>query len=87
MEERFCKKLVMWKKQYISKGERLILIHNTLFSLPIYFMFFPNAEECLDKVGTNSKRFLMGRRAFKRKVSLSELGHCLCRQEGWGIGS
>lgn len=39
VEKRFRKRLVMWKRQYISKGRRLILIWSTLASLPIYFMF------------------------------------------------
>ena len=38
IEERFCKRLTLWKRQYISKGSRLTLTHSTLSSLPIYFM-------------------------------------------------
>ena len=38
IEERFRKRLVSWKRQYISKGERLTLIRSTLSSLPIYFL-------------------------------------------------
>lgn len=38
VEEKFCKKLVMWKRQYLSKGERTTLIQSTLPSMPIYFM-------------------------------------------------
>ena len=38
VEERFRKRLAIWKKQYISKGRRLTLIKSTLASLPIYFM-------------------------------------------------
>ena len=40
VEERFRKRLAMWKKQYISKGGRLTLIQSTLSSMPIYFMSF-----------------------------------------------
>ena len=36
--ERFCKRLVMLNRQYISKGGRVTLIRNTIFSMPIYFM-------------------------------------------------
>ncbi|RVW35005.1 putative ribonuclease H protein [Vitis vinifera] len=39
VEVRFCKRLAMWKKQYISKGGRITLIRSTLSNLPIYFMF------------------------------------------------
>ena len=38
VEERFGKRLVMWKRQYISKGGRLTLIQGTLSSMPVYFM-------------------------------------------------
>ena len=38
VEERFRKRLAMWKRKYISKGGRLTLIKSTLASLPIYFM-------------------------------------------------
>ena len=37
-EERFRRRLAMWKRQYISKGGRLTLIRSTLSSMPIYFM-------------------------------------------------
>ena len=39
IEERFRKRLVMWKRQYISKGGRITLIQSTLSNLPIYFIF------------------------------------------------
>ncbi|RVX18473.1 putative ribonuclease H protein [Vitis vinifera] len=38
VEERFRKRLAMWKRQYISNGGRLTLIRSTLSSLPVYFM-------------------------------------------------
>ena len=38
IEERFRKRLTMWKRQYISKRGRITLIRSTLFNLPIYFM-------------------------------------------------
>ena len=31
-------KLVGWKKLYLSKGDRLMLLKSTLFSLPTYFL-------------------------------------------------
>ena len=40
VEERFRKRLAMWKRRYISKGGRLTLIRSTLSSMPIYFMSF-----------------------------------------------
>ena len=38
IEERFRKRLTMWKRQYISKGGRTTLICSTLSNLLIYFM-------------------------------------------------
>ncbi|RVW65895.1 Transposon TX1 uncharacterized 149 kDa protein [Vitis vinifera] len=38
IEERFRKRLAMWKRQYISKGGRITLIRSTLSNLSIYFM-------------------------------------------------
>ena len=38
MKERFNKRLVMWKRQYISKEGRLMLIRSKVASLLIYFM-------------------------------------------------
>ena len=38
IEERFRKRLALWKRQFISKGGRTTLIRSTLSSMPIYFM-------------------------------------------------
>ena len=38
IEERFKRKLTVWKKRYLSKGGRLVLMKSTLSNLPIYFM-------------------------------------------------
>ena len=38
VEERFRKRLALWKWQYISKEGRLILIKSTLSNMPIYTM-------------------------------------------------
>ena len=38
IEERFHKRLAMWKRQYISKGGRITLIRSPLSNLLIYFM-------------------------------------------------
>lgn len=38
VEERFRKKLALWKRQYISKGGRLTLIKGTLSKMPIHMM-------------------------------------------------
>ena len=36
VEERFCKRLDNWKRQYISKGGRLTLVRRTMSNMPTY---------------------------------------------------
>ena len=38
IEEKFKKRLVAWKRQYISKRGRLTLIRSTLSNMPIYLL-------------------------------------------------
>lgn len=39
IEEKFRRKLAIWKSQHISKGGRLTLIESTLSNIPIYMLF------------------------------------------------
>ena len=48
IEERFRKRLALWKRQHISKGGRVTLIQSTLSSLPIYFMSFSACQDGSD---------------------------------------
>lgn len=36
--QNFQKKLSVWQRKYLSKGDRLMLIQNVLCSLPIYYL-------------------------------------------------
>ena len=45
VEERFRRRLAMWKRQYISKGRRLTLIQNTLSSMPLYLCLSSTCQE------------------------------------------
>ena len=38
VEEKVRRRLALWKRQYISKGGRLILIKSTMASMPLYQM-------------------------------------------------
>ena len=60
VEERFRRRLAMWKRQYVSKGGRLTLIQSTLSSMPIYFVFFLLAKKSKAEIGEDSKGFSVG---------------------------
>ena len=38
VEERMCKRLALWKRNYISKGGRLTLVKSSQANLPLYQM-------------------------------------------------
>ena len=54
IEEKFRRRLAAWKRQYISKGGRLMLIRSTLSNLPIYLLSLfrlPKSVKCrLEKI-------------------------------------
>ena len=78
VEERFCKRLLLWKRQHLSKGGRLTLLGFTFASLPIYFMLFVyHPKNCKDETREDSKRFSLGRRGLREQITLSEVVNCL----------
>ena len=80
MEERLQKKLLIWKRQYISKGARLTLIRNTLSNMPIYFYVFAlYAKKSQIETGANPKGFSLGRRGFCVEASFSKVVYYLLR--------
>ena len=61
----------MWKRQYISKGERLTLIWSTLANLPIYFMFVLTLPRTIKlRLKQIQRDFLWGGGALERKPHL-----------------
>ena len=73
VEERFRKRLIMWKRQYISKGGRINLIRSTLSSLKIYFI----SLLCTPRMVR-----------LRLETSSSKVGNCLLRQKergDWGL--
>ena len=71
MEERFRKRLAMWKRYYIFKEERLTLIRNTLSSLPIYFMSLFRLPRIVRlRLEQIQRDFIRGSGTGKRKLHL-----------------
>ena len=71
VEERFQKRLVMWKRQFISKRGRLALIRSTLSSMPIYFMsLFCMPRQVRLRLEKIQRDFLWGGETLVQKLHL-----------------
>ena len=90
IEERFHKRLAMWKWQYISKDGRITLIRSSLSSLPIYFMSILHLLRVVRmKLDMIQKDFLWGGGALEQKPHLVRWSTiCLDkRKRGLGVQS
>ena len=87
VEERFRKRLVSWKIQYISKGGRFTLIRSTLSSLPIYYLsLFRMPQKVCARLERIQRQFLWGGSDLDKKISLvSWATMCTDKRKG-GIG-
>ena len=71
VEERFRRRLAMWKRQFISKGGRIALIRNTLSSMPIYLMSLLRIPRVVSlRLEKIQRDFLWGGGALERKPHL-----------------
>ena len=74
VEEHFQRRLSLWKKHYLPKGERLTLLQSTLASLQIYFMSLftiPRLVKLrLEKI---QRDFFMERRGFREESTSSQV--------------
>ena len=86
VEEKFRRKLAIWKRQHISKGGRLTLIRSTLSNLPIYLMSLLRmpwgVSTRLEKI---QRDFLWGSNASKRKIYLINWKQVLLKQSEGGF--
>ncbi|KAL6331818.1 hypothetical protein AAG906_020162 [Vitis piasezkii] len=75
VEERFRKRLALWKRQFISKGGRITLIRSTLSSMPIYLMSLLRMPRVVSlRLEKIQRDFLWGGGALERKPHLGGLG-------------
>ena len=87
VEERFRKRLVMWKRQFISKGGRITLIRSTFSSMPIYLMSLVRMPRVVSlRLEKIQRDFLWGGGALERKPHLVNWNTvCLDKRKG-GLG-
>ncbi|KAJ9708014.1 hypothetical protein PVL29_000195 [Vitis rotundifolia] len=87
VEERFRKRLSLWKRQYLSKGGRLTLLQSTLSSLPTYFLsLFVIPKRVCARLEKIQRDFLWGGGALENKPHLvSWKTICTTKNDG-GLG-
>ncbi|RVX21349.1 putative mitochondrial protein [Vitis vinifera] len=83
VEERFRKRLSLWKRQYLSKGGRLTLLKSTLSSLPTYFLsLFVIPKRVCARLKKIQRDFLWGGGALENKPHLQIISSKYDLQEG-----
>nr|CAN73158.1 hypothetical protein VITISV_017219 [Vitis vinifera] len=87
VEERFRKRLALWKRQFISKGGRITLIRSTLSSMPIYLMSLLRMPRVVSlRLEKIERDFLRGGGALERKPHLVNWDTvCMDKRKG-GLG-
>ena len=87
VEERFKKKLAIWKRQYVSKGGRPTLLRSTLSNLLIYIMSLfrlpKGVKARLEKI---QKDFLWGGDNLEKKIHLVNWNTVCTGREKEGLG-
>lgn len=85
--QRIRKRLALWKRRYLSKGGRLILIMSTLQNISVYMFTCRLAPvSVIDEIEKIVRLFLWGTSDGKRKMHLVSFeGVCLPKELG-GLG-
>ena len=87
VEERFRKRLALWKRQYISKGGRLTLLRSVLSNMPTYlsslFRIPKKVKFRLEKI---QRDFLWGGGSSERKIHLINWDSVCQSKEKGGLG-
>ena len=87
VEERFRKRLSIWKRQYISKGGILTLIRNTISNMPIYLMsLFRMPRKLKSKIEKIQRDFLWGGGNLERKIHMVKWKTVYLSQKNGGLG-
>lgn len=63
-------RLALWKRKYLTKGGRLVLVKSTLESIPIYMLSQCVAPGYSQRNGTNGKKFSLGNYRGKEEILL-----------------
>ncbi|KAL6347606.1 hypothetical protein AAG906_026134 [Vitis piasezkii] len=94
VEERIWNRLALWKRQFMSKGERITLIRSTLVSMPIYLMSLMRMPRVVKlRLKQIQRDFLWGGGALEKRPHLvkkfrEEGGGWSTREvrQGYGVG-
>ena len=88
VEEKFRKRLALWKRQYISKGGRITLIQSTLSNMPIYLMSIFRMPKSVIKRLEKLRGIFVGRRKPGKKTSFGKMeGNLSEQRQGWARNS
>ena len=85
VEERIWNRLALWKRQFMSKGERITLIRSTLVSMSIYLMSLMRMPRVVKlRLKQIQRDFLWGGGALDKRPHLVKWAIvCSDKKKGW----
>ena len=79
------KRLVGWKRLYLSKGGRVTLIKSTLSSIPTYYLsLFPIPKSVARRIEKLQRDFLWG--GIEHKFHMTKWQHTCSPLQKWWLG-